>query len=353
MSIFQKCNSKIKTREEIVKLLERRLDYKIGFTSGAFDLIHYQHTQYLNQAKDQCDILIVGLNSDTSVQKSKGLSRPILKEEERIRVIAALASVDYVFLFDEKNNNKNIELLKPNFYFKGDDYIGKKLSSQALVEAQGGAVAFISTDTSIEVTGTSSIIQKIKGETIECSKDHIYDGIALIDRDGVINKEVNYLSKVEDFEFIDGAIEGIKALNQANIAVVVITNQPGIGVGLYSKEDFFNINRKMINKLHKEEAWVDKVLFCPDMRKDSYYKKPNEGMLLKAVLGLKTKGKIFMIGDRRSDALAAHKADLEIETIGVKTGKGLADRWVNYAPSVTVKNLLEATEYVKENIDNA
>ena len=109
MSIFQKCNNKIKTREEILALLKVRYNYQIGFTSGAFDLIHYQHVQYLNKAKDQCDILIVGLNSDTSVQKSKGSNRPILKQEERLRVIAGLESVNYVFLFDEKNNNKNID----------------------------------------------------------------------------------------------------------------------------------------------------------------------------------------------------------------------------------------------------
>jgi len=120
MSIVEK----ISTRENLSKLIPRLQSEgkRIGFTSGVFDLIHPGHVDYLEQASSLCDILVVAVNSDSSVRTNKGDSRPICSEEARIKVVASFESVDFVFLFDEKNNNTNIEVLKPQFYIKAGDY---------------------------------------------------------------------------------------------------------------------------------------------------------------------------------------------------------------------------------------
>lgn len=331
-------STKIITREH-AKEIERK-GLSIGFTSGAFDLIHSTHIDLLKKAKERCDILIVGVNSDASIKKYKGYNRPIKSEEERISILAAVSYIDYLFIFDEINNHNNIIELKPNFYFKGKDYKKANLSSASLVERNGGEVIIL--DTSIQIS-SSKIIESIiaKELTIRCSIEHIYDGIVMIDRDGVINKEINYLHNEKDFEFIDGTIEAIKKLNDNNIAVVVITNQPGIGLNLYTEEDFFNVNKKMIQEIHKAGARIDKVYYCPDTH-NSRYKKPNSGMLIKAFcnLNIKKNGKIFMIGDRRSDAMAAKTQG--IISIGVLTGKALQDTWIEEEPDLIYNNLLES-----------
>ena len=93
---------KILSREELSSICKNLHQEKktIGFTSGAFDIIHAGHADYLEKAKSQCDILVVGINSDKSVQRYKGPSRPIIPLEQRIIMVAALESVDYVFSFE-------------------------------------------------------------------------------------------------------------------------------------------------------------------------------------------------------------------------------------------------------------
>ena len=109
---------KIQTREALIELSEKyRGEGKtVGYTSGVFDILHRGHVQYLTDAKGECDVLIVGVNTDSSVQALKGPTRPIQHEEDRLQVIASLESVTHAFLFSDKNNNENIKLLKPDLY---------------------------------------------------------------------------------------------------------------------------------------------------------------------------------------------------------------------------------------------
>ena len=87
---------------------------KVGFTSGSFDIFHSGHLEYLEEAREKCDFLVVGVNSDRSVREYKGSRRPIISEEDRIRLIAGLACVDLCFLFDEAKNAENIKTIKAN-----------------------------------------------------------------------------------------------------------------------------------------------------------------------------------------------------------------------------------------------
>jgi D-glycero-beta-D-manno-heptose 1-phosphate adenylyltransferase len=136
---------------------------KIVFTNGCFDILHAGHVRYLQAARALGDVLIVGLNSDVSVQGLKGPTRPINNEEDRAEVLAGLSAVDGITFFSEQTAERLIELVKPDIYVKGGDYVIEKIPEAKIVEKVGGKVVLIP-----EVPGRSStkIISRIK-ETCE------------------------------------------------------------------------------------------------------------------------------------------------------------------------------------------
>jgi len=139
------------TKSKIVKLATlkkkiaqlRRQRKKIAFTNGCFDILHAGHVHYLQEAKRTDRALIVGLNSDASVRKIKGAKRPIVREQERASVLAALACVDHVILFDEDTPLKLIEAVQPDVLIKGADWKHKGAVGGDRVVAGGGKVEYI------------------------------------------------------------------------------------------------------------------------------------------------------------------------------------------------------------------
>ena len=129
-------SSHIKTFEEIEKLTKEfhGKNKKIVFTNGCFDILHVGHVKYLEVAKSYGDILIVGLNADSSVQKLKGQTRPINSQNDRAYILASLESVDYVVIFDEDTPYELIKLIKPHTLVKGGDYQGKDVVGQDIVK---------------------------------------------------------------------------------------------------------------------------------------------------------------------------------------------------------------------------
>ncbi|EAI4448431.1 D-glycero-beta-D-manno-heptose-7-phosphate kinase [Campylobacter lari] len=122
---------KIKSKEELVKLIQNQ---KVVFTNGCFDIMHYGHIKYLEKAKKLGDILVVGLNSDESVKRLKGNSRPINLEFQRACMLASMYFVDYVVIFNEDTPYELIEFLKPDVLVKGADYKGKEVVGSNLVK---------------------------------------------------------------------------------------------------------------------------------------------------------------------------------------------------------------------------
>lgn len=116
---------------------------KVVFTNGVFDILHRGHVDYLAKAKGQGDILIVGLNSDASVKRIKGELRPIVRQEDRAFVLAGLASVDAVCLFEEDTPIDIITLLVPDILVKGADYTIETIVGRDVVESAGGSVRTI------------------------------------------------------------------------------------------------------------------------------------------------------------------------------------------------------------------
>ena len=121
----------------------RAKDLKIGFTNGCFDILHAGHVTYLEQAKNNIDFLILGLNSDSSVKKIKGDKRPIINQEDRARVLSSLEAVDAVIIFDEETPIKLIKRIKPNFLIKGSDYKLTEVVGHKEVTKWGGKVKLI------------------------------------------------------------------------------------------------------------------------------------------------------------------------------------------------------------------
>jgi D-beta-D-heptose 7-phosphate kinase/D-beta-D-heptose 1-phosphate adenosyltransferase len=131
---------------------------RVVFTNGCFDLIHLGHIKYFQFAKRQGDLLIVGVNTDQSIQRLKGPKRPIINEQDRISVLEELESIDYLVPFDEDTPINLIEALRPDVLVKGADYQKEQVVGWDLVESYGGCVALAPL---IDGRSTSNVIEKI------------------------------------------------------------------------------------------------------------------------------------------------------------------------------------------------
>jgi D-beta-D-heptose 7-phosphate kinase / D-beta-D-heptose 1-phosphate adenosyltransferase len=133
---------KIVRDSELAIMLEghRRNGRRIVFTNGCFDLLHAGHLQILSYARAHGDLLVVGLNSDSSVRELKGAQRPINRDIDRARLLAALEMVDYVVVFNETRAERVIRKVRPDVLVKGEDYSGQQVDGQAFIEAYGGQV---------------------------------------------------------------------------------------------------------------------------------------------------------------------------------------------------------------------
>ncbi|MFN8000401.1 MAG: D-glycero-beta-D-manno-heptose 1-phosphate adenylyltransferase [Acidobacteriota bacterium] len=146
--------AELQSEREILRQQGRR----VVFTNGCFDLLHPGHVRYLQQARALGDALIVALNSDRSVRELKGENRPILRQDERAEVMAALACVDYVTIFDEPTPRTVIAALLPDVLVKGGDWGVEAIVGREEVEAAGGQVLSLPF---VDGCSTSDVIQRI------------------------------------------------------------------------------------------------------------------------------------------------------------------------------------------------
>jgi rfaE bifunctional protein nucleotidyltransferase chain/domain len=155
-----KKSQKIKSLKELIRIraeLKRRKK-SVVFTNGCFDILHRGHIEYLKKAKSLGDVLIVGLNSDSSVKEIKGSKRPIVPQEDRAAIIASLEMVDYVLIFKETTPFQVILNLVPDVLVKGGDYTVDKIVGNKIVETAGGRVITVK---QIPGRSTKNIIREI------------------------------------------------------------------------------------------------------------------------------------------------------------------------------------------------
>ncbi len=152
--------SKIKTRQQLkLEIGEaRRAGKRIVTTNGCFDVLHVGHIRYLQQAKQQGDILIVAINSDDSVRAIKGDKRPLVSEDERAEVLAALECVDYVTIFSELDPIQFLHELRPDIHVKGGDYTLDQIVEREAVESIGAELRLLP---GAQGKSTSSLIELI------------------------------------------------------------------------------------------------------------------------------------------------------------------------------------------------
>lgn len=157
--------AKVTTREELASLLaeRRRQQQRVVFTNGCFDLMHIGHIRYLQAARNLGDVLVVGVNSDSSVRTlDKGTDRPIVPDVQRAEVLAALACVDYVVIFPEPDPGTLIATLQPDILVKGGDWPVDRIVGRETVEARGGRVQTIPL---VPGVSTTTLVQRIRSTT--------------------------------------------------------------------------------------------------------------------------------------------------------------------------------------------
>ena len=134
---------------------------RIAFTNGCFDLLHVGHIRFLEESRRHGDVLLVAVDTDSSVRRVKGEGRPVLPEGERLRMLAALAAVDYVFLFDTDRLPEILQSLRPDVLTKGSNYPEEQVEGRDIVTAYGGRIALIPISDPVSITG---LINRIRQE---------------------------------------------------------------------------------------------------------------------------------------------------------------------------------------------
>ena len=161
MSFHQQLKNKLVLKESALQQvnMQKQNGKKIVFTNGCFDILHPGHVDYLSQARDLGDFLILGLNTDGSVKRlNKAANRPINNEQARAMVLAALGCIDVIILFDEETPYELIKFLQPNVLVKGNDYEVEKIVGYDIVTANGGRVITIPF---LEGFSTTNLIKRI------------------------------------------------------------------------------------------------------------------------------------------------------------------------------------------------
>lgn len=161
MTQLDKITNKIKSRNEAQDIVSQWIQNgdSIVFTNGCFDIVHRGHIDYLSKAKDKGTKLVLGLNTDASVQRLKGPNRPVVDEQSRAILMAALQFIDLVVFFDEDTPYELIKALQPDVLVKGSDYKAEDIVGYDILMAKGGKVETIDF---VEGFSTTSIVEKIK-----------------------------------------------------------------------------------------------------------------------------------------------------------------------------------------------
>jgi len=313
--------SKILTHEEVDAWVRKNREdgLRIGFTCGSFDLMHPGHAQYLYLARQRCDRLLVAVNSDASVRRYKSPLRPINAEGERMYVVAALEAVDAVTLLDEDRPLSLILRWKPDLYLKGGDYKASSLRSAKAVEEYGGRAEVIASEFG---TSTSAMIERIAAigahTEIAVPAGTPPKGLALLDRDGTLIRDMPFLSDPAQLELLPGVGEGLAELQAAGFALAIVTNQQGIGLGYTTRQEMIAVNQKLFRALGPYGVRISRVYYCPHTAADGCdCRKPGAAMLRRAFDDFRVSAeRAVIIGDTAADIEAGKAAGCRTILVG-------------------------------------
>lgn len=306
-------SSKLLSHEQVdAWVWEQRAQARtIGFTCGSFDLMHPGHAQYLFLARQRCDRLLVAVNSDASVRRYKSPLRPINPERERMYVVAALESVDAVTVLEEDRPLSLILRWKPDLYLKGGDYQPSSLRSAKVVEEYGGSAVVIASDFR---TSTSAMVERIAAIATHRPEERLTQdppkGLALLDRDGTLIRDVPFLNDPGKVELLPGVGEGLAEMQAAGFALAIVTNQQGIGLGYTARQEMIAVNQRLFRALAPFGVLISRVYYCPHTAADRCdCRKPGAAMARRAMEEFRTPAaRTVLIGDTPADIEAARAA---------------------------------------------
>jgi rfaE bifunctional protein nucleotidyltransferase chain/domain len=137
--------SKLKNRVQLAKIVAKlkKQGKKVAFANGCFDILHVGHIRFLRAARAKGDVLVLGLNSDASVRKLKGIGRPLVNEKERAEIMSAFDFVDYVVIFNELTVDKTLQILLPTYHCKGTDYTVETVPEKEMAKKYGIKIAIV------------------------------------------------------------------------------------------------------------------------------------------------------------------------------------------------------------------
>ncbi len=312
---------------------------RVGLCHGGFDVLHPGHMKHFESAKGLCDVLVVSVTSDRFVASRKGDGRPVFSDALRAYSIAMLQCVDYVVITDFAKGVEVIELLRPSFYIKGPDFIGKNtpgITSEREAIARVGGEMKYTTDVKLS---TTEIISYIKNE-LDCR-----EVLVVLDRDGtLIEHSTDFFGKQENWKselkLLMPVVSMVAYLQtKFKVTAIVASNQAGVARGLYDCNRVEEIHRYM-NGLLKEQgvnvacwkyspdvdvayalAMKGRIDFLPAFVKEKTLRKPGVGMVDEALreLGRKKEefSSIMVLGDQKEDeGLAQHLNALFIDVKG-------------------------------------
>ncbi len=308
--------------------LKKMLKYHLSIGADATLLIHK------SKHPEDSDVVILG--EDYKIQK----------------IIHKPGSKDYGDI-----TNAALYIFNPicfSFISEGKSDFGKDIIPDLI--NKGMKVYGYYTEEYMKDVGTVERIKEVEEDIINGKVINSVEAVFL-DRDGVINEEVNCLHKVDDFKLIPNVPSAINALNTINIPVIVITNQPVVARNLCSEDYLHKIHTHMISELERNGAYIDDIFYCPHhpekhhadgnpiYRIDCECRKPKIGMLLEAQkrYGLDL-SKCFMIGDTTTDIMTGKNAGCK--TILVRTGYNGKDKKHEVEPDYTFNSLMEASEFI-------
>jgi len=291
----------------------------IGFTCGAFDLLHAGHVDYLQRARSLCDRLIVAVNSDESIRSYKSPLRPIISQEHRLSVVAALSCADAVTLMTDRRPARLIERLRPDLYIKGGDYEPGLLRSAPLVESYGGRCVVIPVEHEIS---TSFIIRRIEHLSIYSTEPLINEPrgrrLILLDRDGTLIENVPFLNEPFRVRLLDGVGPGLRLLQDAGFRLAILSNQQGLGLGYFDYDVFVSINSELLRQIAVYGVGISKFFFCPHSFAEACEcRKPGTKLIERALRDYDCDpGNCFVIGDAATDMAAARSSGCTALLVG-------------------------------------
>jgi rfaE bifunctional protein nucleotidyltransferase chain/domain len=310
----------------------------VGLCHGGFDLLHMGHIKHFESAKKFCDVLIVSVTGDRYVRERKGDGRPVYTDKLRAYMIAHLDMVDYVVITDFKRGAEAIRAIKPMYYIKGPDFIGRATpgitAEREAIEAVGGKIIFTK-DIKHSTTEIIQYIQNLKQQSM----------LIIADRDGTLTKNDEFFGRNNDWKKeLQLNIDVVSFLSflqmKYRTTCIVVSNQSGVARGYFNENRIREINLRIGELLKNHRVTVDNWQYCPDVDiryAASHYKirfiktyirqktkrKPSPAMVTDGLLEL---GKqisdflsVLVLGDSKDDENLA--GNLNAEFINVKNKK--------------------------------